>query len=161
VVVCVVHGQYFTLYPPAYVPYGRKRLVPKQDSWRGTLFEAAVEAAADERWSDIGEEGEWWSTQWRHIERAGELLGLSSPEKLAEQVAMHLDVDLHLHERARRQYREGGFRQRGNAVMMIVRPAARGEGRTRRLLRAGFATEWCGRSFYADPRRGLQSIASF
>ena len=163
VVVCVTHKRYFTLYPPAYVPYGRRRLVPKQDCWKGTMFEAAADASDPnhERWSDIGEEKEWSSTQWRHIMRAGELLALSSPTELAEQAAMHLGVDLHVHERARQQYRAGDYRQRGRAVMMVLSPAVCGEGRTRRLLRAGCISDWCGRSFFADQRVGLLPIASF
>ena len=71
---CRVHRHGFTLYPPGHVPYGRKRLaamacdgsleqseektdgegsseVPvKVERFRGTYFEAALEAAAGKAW---------------------------------------------------------------------------------------------------------------
>lgn len=167
VIFCVVHGCYFTLYPPGYVPYGRRRLIPEEDDDEeadAEVFKAAADAAdGSERWSETGADGRWWSTQWRQILRAGELLGLGGDGHLGERAAMHLGIGLHVHAGARRRYRRKSFRQRGRAVVDTVRAAvAAGIGLLWRLLRAGYATGCLGHSYYCGPhRRRLIPVAAF
>lgn len=163
VIVCVVHGCYFTVYPLGYVPYGRKCLISREKEDEETVFTAAIEAAdGSERWSEIGNDGRWWSTQWRQIRRAGELLGLGGDGQQGERAAMHLGIPLHVHLEARRQYGHQSFRQRGRAVVNTVQAViAAGIGRLWRLLRAGYAAGCLGRSFYAAPERSLIAVTSF
>jgi hypothetical protein len=163
VIVCVVHGRYFTLYPVGYVPYGRKRLISEEKDDKETFFSAAFDAAdGSERWSEIGNDGRWWSTQWRQILRAGELLGLGGDGRASERAAMHLGISLHVHVEACRQYGQKSFRQRGRAVIKTVQAViAAGVGLLWRLLRAGYAAGCLGRSFYADLERRLIAVTSF
>lgn len=162
VVRCVVHGRSFTVYPPGFTPYGRQRLVPEQERWEATVFEAALDAAEGERWSDIGAKGGWWSTQWRHLVRLGVLLGLSVGEREGEQAGRALGVDLHVLVGGREGFRAGGYRRRGRAVLAVLE-AVRGAGGDvlRRLLHAGRVTGLWGRGFFVDPRWGLRPAAAF
>lgn len=162
VVRCVVHGLSYTVYPPGFTPFGRHRLVPKQESWQATVFEAALDAAEGERWSDIGAEGGWWSTQWRHLVRLGVILGLSADEREGELAARALGVDLHVHVAGREAFGAGGYRRRGQgvaAVLAAVRHA--GGDALRRLLHAGWVTGMWGRGFFVGCRWGLRPPAAF
>jgi hypothetical protein len=154
-----VHKQSFTVYPPGYTPFARKRLVPRHERWEATIFEAALDAADGERWSDTGGQGGRWTTQWRHIARLGELLGLDADGRIAEIVAKALRVDLHVHAKAREKFCSGGFRNRGRAVVQVLEAAlAAGAGMLWRLLRAGYMAGLCGRGFWANPRWGLKPM---
>jgi len=164
VVRCIVHNRSFTIYPPGFTPYGRRRLVPRHQRWEATIFEAALDAGEGEgeRWSDTGQQGGWWSTQWRHLRRIGELFGLGGDGRLGERVAQLLRVDLHVHLEAREAFGAGGFRRRGRAVRQVL-VAVRDAGGDvlRRLLRAGYAASLWGRGFWADPRWGLRPVMVF
>jgi hypothetical protein len=164
VIYCTVHDCYFTIYPVGYVPYGRKRLISEDKDEEETVFTAAFEAADGcARWSEIGSEGRrWWSTQWRQIGRAGELLGLSGEASHGEKVAVHLAIALHIHTEARGRFGHSSFRQRGLAVVDVVRAViAAGVGRLWRLLRAGYAAGLLGRSFHAAGDRRLVAVTAF
>lgn len=163
VIECTVHGRYFTLYPPGYVPYGRKRLVVEDEADEQTIFTAAKEASAGvKRWSETGDEGRWWSTQWRQIRRCGELLCLECEEPKGERVSMHLGISLHEHVEARSRYGHSSFRERGRAVMQVVAAAiAAGLGLLWRLLKAGYESGFLGRSFYADAQQRLIAVSLF
>jgi hypothetical protein len=163
VIECTVHGRYFTLYPAGYVPYGRKRLVVEDEANEQTIFTAAKEAAAGgERWSEIGNEGRWWSTQWRQIRRCGELLGLECEGLEGERVAMNLGISLHEHVESRSRYAHSSFRERGRAVMQVLTAAiAAGVGLLWRLLKAGYPAGCLGRSFYADAQQRLIAVTLF
>jgi hypothetical protein len=162
VVKCVVHDRYFTVQPPGFVPHGRSRLVPRQGRWEATIFEAALDASEGERWSDVGEQCGWWSTQWRRLLRLGTLLGLVGDERSGEEAAQALGVDLHVHVEAREAFGLGGFRRRGGAIVKVLE-AVRSAGADvrRRLLWAGFVTEWCGRCFFSDARFGVKPVGTF
>lgn len=140
VIECVNHRRYFTLYPPGYVPYGRKRLIVEEDDDEQTIFTAAKEASAGEkRWSETGDDGRWWSTQWRQIRRCGALLGLECEVPKGEKVSMHLGISLHEHLEARSRYAHSSFRERGRTVMQVVAAAiSAGLGLLWRLLKAGY-----------------------
>jgi hypothetical protein len=164
VIYCTVHDCYFTVYPVGYVPYGRKRLISEEKDEEETVFTAAFEAADGyERWSEIGSDGRrWWSTQWRQIRRAGELLGLGGDANRGEKVAMHLGIALHIHAEARGRFDDQSFRQRGRAVVDTVRAVlAAGVGRLWRLLRAGYAAGFLGRSFHAAADHRLVAVTAF
>ena len=156
---CVVHHRSFTVYPPGLMPFGRRRLVPRHQRWEATIFEAALDASEGERWSDTGQLGGWWSTQWRHLGRLGELLGLGGGDRLGERVAQQLGVDLHVHLEARGAYDARGFQRRGRAVRKVLEAVrVAGSDVLRRLLRAGYEAGLFGRGFWADPRWGLRPV---
>lgn len=163
VIECTVHGRYFTLYPPGYVPYGRRRLIVEDEDDEQTVFTAAKEASAGaERWSETGDEGRWWSTQWRQIRRCGELLALECEVAKGERVSMHLGISLHEHVEARSRYGHSSFRERGRAVMQVVGAAiGAGVGLLWRLLKAGYESGCLGRSFYADAQQRLIAVMLF
>jgi hypothetical protein len=50
--------------------------------WRGTLFEAAVDAAEGRAWSRSSEavsaDGRWWTTQGRHLRRCTGIVGVAA-----------------------------------------------------------------------------------
>jgi hypothetical protein len=162
VVKCTVHGAYFTVYPPGFLPFSRRPLVPRGQRWEETMFEAAIDAAKGERQSDIGEQGSWWSTQWRHILRLGLLLGLVGDDRVGQEAAQGLGIDLHLHLGARVAFGKGGFRRRGGAITKVLEAVrSAGADRLRRLLRTGFLTGFCGRCFWSDPRFGLTPVGAF
>ncbi len=162
VVKCEVHGLSFTVYPPGFIPYSRQRLVPRHQRWEATMFEAALDADRDERWSDIGADGGFWSTQWRRLERLGLLLGLAGDARIGEEAAQALDVGLHVHAAAREAFERGGFRRRASALVKVL-DALRSDGAEvlRRLLRAGVVTGYCGRSFWSDARFGVREVGAF
>jgi hypothetical protein len=177
VVRCSVHKRSFTVYPIGFIPYSRRRVVPREEPWSQTVFDAALEAGAGKRWSDFRAGILWWPTQWRRIGRAAELLGLCADGRTAERMAHELDVDLHVHAAAREAYGGGGFRQRGRAVEQVldaVREAVRKKARLlrvdvqrelrlllQRLLRAGSTAGFCGLGYWADPRSGLRPVTAF
>ena len=161
VVRCVVHGRSFTVYPPGFTPYSRRRLVPRQDRWEATMFEAALDAAEGERWSDVGDQGGWWSTQRRHIARLGVLLGLAGDDRAGEEAAQALKVDLHVLFGARKAFGSKGFRHSGGAIVEVLDALLRaGSDVLRRLLRVGVVTGFCGRCFWSDARWGLRPVAT-
>lgn len=88
---CHTHQISFTIYPPGYVPYGRKKLAPvgpdglleteKSGTQRfeGTYFDAALDAADGRFWtaeSITGSQTPRYQTQLRHLERATIILGI-------------------------------------------------------------------------------------
>jgi hypothetical protein len=162
VIRCTVHEQSFTIYPPGFTPFARRCLISEHGRCEATAFKAALDAAEGERWSDFGGLRGWWSTQWRHIARLGELFGLSTTTRVSELVAKALGVDLHLHIEARAAFSSGGFRYRGRAVVGVLEAVrAAGGDVLRRHLRAGHSSGCFGRSFRADPRRGLVPVVPF
>ena len=75
---------------------------------------------------------------------------------------MHLGISLHEHVEARSRYAHSSFRERGGAVMQVVRAAlAAGVGLLWRLLKAGYASGCLGRSFYADAQQRLIAVTLF
>jgi len=98
VVQCKTHRKAFTIYPPGYVPYGRRAITSTVtpdgnsvildgddalQSFQQTMFDAAVDAANDKIWSkdcytDPSEKR--FNTQLRQIIRSIVMLGLS-PEQ--------------------------------------------------------------------------------
>jgi hypothetical protein len=138
-------------------------LVPDDEGWESTHFKAALDASEGERWSDFGRTGErWWTTQWRHLQRLGELFGWGADGTVVELIAEALGVPLHLALEAHAKFDCGGFRNRGRALVQLL-DAIRNAGVVilRRLMHAGYLANWCGRAFYADPRWGLRAMVPF
>jgi len=98
---CKTHRKAFTIYPPGYVPFGRSAIASTitpdgklvildgddaLESFRETIFDAAIDAANDKIWSkdcrsDPSEKR--FNTQLRQIIRSIVMLGLS-PEQTAQ-----------------------------------------------------------------------------
>ena len=157
VVRCRSHRYAFTLYPPGHVPYGRVAVTPiafdgaavvgspQAERFVGTLFEAAVDAAAGRPWHRECEGGSdrWWSSQGRWLQLAtllvGVAVGLSS--RCRQQLAAVLSVDvLLLHEQAKRQGQSPGYRQRGQAVVTVLESLPKGHFLFDRLAECGHLT---------------------
>ncbi len=92
VMCCRTHGRCFTLYPPGHVPYGRQRLAPVApdgnplvsakgaERFRGTLFEAALDAAEGQVWPHRYCDGSplpRFPTQLVHLVRGAGLVGVA------------------------------------------------------------------------------------
>jgi hypothetical protein len=110
VVGCSRHRQHrFTLYPPGHVRYGRVAVAPYDPSgklvynegthepaWQETLFAAALDAAAGERWpaDSPAQDSRRRRTQGRRLERAAWLLGVHPELDLLtrERIATRLQV---------------------------------------------------------------------
>ncbi|MCP4755024.1 MAG: hypothetical protein GY866_29450 [Proteobacteria bacterium] len=106
---CETHDIGFTLYPPAFAPYGRKPIAPvgpdgsllvQSDSinpFEGTYFDAAIDARDKRPWpsqSLFGSLESRFRTQQRHMDRAALLLGIDSSidERQREQIAHILSI---------------------------------------------------------------------
>lgn len=151
---CLVHGHGFTLYPPGHFPYGRKRLAavawegsPEQseekereepgtgggneddrglECFRGTYFEAMLDAAAGQAWPQRSYEGslrERFSTQMRQLRRGLRLLGAAPElgERQRERIGSILGVSGQTLEDAVRGL-EGatGYRRLGQAGVRVL-----------------------------------------
>ncbi len=106
---CETHDLGFTLYPPGYVPYGRKPIAPVgsdgslwaqsdgDNLFEGTYFDAAIDARDGRPWpaeSMAGSLESRFRTQQRHMDRAALLLGIDSSidERRREQIAHILSI---------------------------------------------------------------------
>ena len=89
---CGIHKKGFTIYPPGWFPYGRKPLVRVApdgtpisgenggERFRGTYFEAALDAAAKHAWPAEGIDGhrqQRFTTQVRQLHQSALLLGIA------------------------------------------------------------------------------------
>jgi hypothetical protein len=167
VVRCRAHGRFFTLYPPGFVPYGRQALpttaaeVETAPALRAVRDAAAATTA---RWPDYGalERSAWASTQWRHLGHLGTWLGLRGAALLGQQVAAALYLPLHEHAAARKDYETGGYRQRGQALLRVLRAVGRRGALWPRLLRAGHVAGVIGRAVVVVHRTGqVRSLPAF
>lgn len=167
VVHCLTHGRFFTIYPPGFGPYGRKALPTTAAEVETAPGLRAIRDAADEttsRWPafDVEERPGWASTQWRHLLRLGTWLGLRGPELLGQQVATALSLPLHVHAAARQDYQAGGYRQRGQAILRVLRVVGRRGALWPRLLRAGHVAGVIGRAVVVVNRTGqVQPLPAF
>jgi hypothetical protein len=173
---CRVHGGAFTLYPPGQVPYGRRRVAPvgldgqgvgeagTTSDWRGTLFEAALDAAEGHAWdrSRVSGSARWWSSQGRLLRRCLALVG-ADPEQsldLRHELAEALAVDtLTQLEGVAAIAAHPGFRSRGQAVVSVLSDIPR-HGALDRILRAGHLAGLWGAPFRWEQEQGvLRSLA--
>lgn len=163
---CRVHRHGFTLYPPGHVPYGRKRLAAAacdgsleqsnqsggegcgqalaEEHFRGTYFEAALEAAAGKAWPQTGYEGsqqERFPSQMRQLRRSLRLLGVA-PElgsRQRERVAAVLGVPgQKLEDAARGLETQAGYQSLGQAAVAVLQVLPSDLSLFERLAESGF-----------------------
>lgn len=153
---CRTHQCAFTLYPPGHVPYGRVAVIARApdgsasraalasplQAYRGTVFEAALDAAAGIAWhrEHAGATACWWPTQHRRLALTTHILALAPecPVRHREQVAELLGIDmLHVHEAARRLRQAPGYRARGRAVCHVLDALPAGRFVAERVLECG------------------------
>jgi hypothetical protein len=169
VIFCKTHQSFFTLYPKGFFPYARAPLIPldaigkeqkvqtQDDSWKRTIFAAALDAAlGDEAWPRAALGGPGWHTQVRQIERAGRWLGLSGDNR--EAVMLALGVELLVHRKAQIDFLNPDFRVRGRAIQCILTQMESEWGRHERLLKAGQREGVIGMAWMLHPARGLQPL---
>lgn len=124
----------------------------------GRFHEAALDSAQGLLWPEerIGGEdvvGGLASTQRRHLELSGRLLGLEGERRLAERLAEPLGLTGLEHHRARDRWREGRTRrERGQTVLRLL--LSLDPGRADRLLAAGYTAGLWGRPWRIDPATG-------
>lgn len=155
VVECKTHGMHYTVYPPGWVPYGREPVVPessepKPGAWLGTWFEAGVSTGWARQYEWTGKT--CWHTYRRRLVRCGEVLGLSGDIRIGEAIAALLEVPLHVHAEAQREFLRGTVagQQAGIAAMLAAHSASV---RTwRQVVRAGHAAGLWGRPWFWNGR---------
>lgn len=161
---CHCHGISFTVYPPAFVPYGRVAVVAVDVEGRrigaepgtsvavaGTTWEAVADAAVGQRWAEAGGGKGSRRTQGRRLALGASLFGLIADSRARERVATVLKMPaLMLHEAARRHAGLERWRERAEVVLHLFgqRLAA---GRSDLLLAAGYVTGLWGRPRRWDP----------
>lgn len=131
---CQEHGRSFTLYPPGWVPYGRRalcRVTPagyrvRSDSAEGTILGAAEDAEAGRLWPrrGAGPAPGVHRTQGRLLSCLSLLLGVSPAlhERIREAIATCLGVPLlSLHDACRRYVSVRSWRERARVLMDVVR----------------------------------------
>jgi len=168
---CVVHGHYFTLYPPGYAPWQRSAVSPVAsdggrvqglsagaDGFSEALFDAALDASAGVAWPRECPGDKRWSTQGRRLELAQRLCGVAPglADPVRDLVAEALRVDgLLLREQAEALRQDGGYRQRGAAVRAVLEVLSRQQPSDERLLHAGFVVGVWGLPRRWDPVAGV------
>jgi len=161
---CLSHGVFFTLYPPGFVPYARRALAPVDESgeaspaedeheapqgrWRGTVLDAALDAAGGERWVRDDEPGPCgkplYATQARWLVRLERLFGLALEQTSAvvEGIRQRLGLSLTEHARARRQVlATRRLRERGQALVALAAVVTADDQLWARVLGAGHLAE--------------------
>jgi hypothetical protein len=178
---CGLHGRAFTLYPPGHVPYGRiavapmstggaliKEAPPAEDTpeeapvplldWPGTVFGAAIDAAAGRPWPRQHPAGPaHWRTQGRRLVRGARLIGIgptAADDELdpREPMARRLGVPtLVLVEQARRWKEAHGYRERGAAIARVLAEMEVSRSVSDRLMCAGALAGLWGQPSCWDP----------
>jgi hypothetical protein len=161
---CHEHGRSFTLYPPGWVPYGRRalcRVTPggcpvRSDSVDGTLLGATEDAAAGKLWprSSAGPNQGVQRTQGRLLACASQKLGVSPAlgERIREAIATCLGVPLLvLHEACRSYARVRSWRERGRVLMEVLRRIGARRQLPELWSRAGYVAGLWGRPSRWDP----------
>jgi hypothetical protein len=170
VVRCVTHGRSFTVYPPGHVPYGRVAFVAVapdgatiQDrpatgsaAFAGTLFDAALDAAAGKAWprEEPGGSERWWGTQERRFWRGALLTGVapSLTAGLLPELASLLDIDLLA---LTGWPAPTGYKSLGQAVCRVLDALAPGPCLVDRLGAAGALVGLWGEPLRFDPTTGV------
>ena len=142
VVHCQTHDRHFTVYPTRHVPYGRVAIGPAAETaadglnaWLGTLFESAISESWQQDYSYTG--NTCWQTNRRRLLQCGDLLGLRGDVILGESIAALLDVPLHAHATARRQFQRGDIRSQRSALISVLATLEVTARLWRRLAQAG------------------------
>ena len=171
VVGCGCHrlGRY-TLYPPGHIPYGRQAVAPcspagpllqdattGQPQWHATLFGAAIDAAAGQRWPahSPADDERRRRTQGCRLDLAGQLLGVHPDvdARSRERIATRLQVPtLRLRDAA------GGWstswQAHGGAILTVVQSLPIDASVLDRILTSGAVTGLWPSPQRWDPGRG-------
>lgn len=180
---CRGHRRAFTLYPPGFAPWQRQpveRLGPDGSptigdetdpvrlDFSGTIFDAALDAAAGHPWPRATgrppTSDRWWDTQRRQLALATAMVGVAphTEDRHREVMARTLAVDtLVLRDAARSQAETPGYRSRGRAVVLVLRALARRTSRFVRLLWCGHLIGRWGRALLWDPLRRVLERPTF
>lgn len=177
---CAAHGAAFTLYPAGYAPYLRQpvqRLSPdgrevapepanseQAAEWRGTVFEAAVDAKDGHAWSRSSEDPagaeRWWGTQGRHLDRSASLLGIAG--EVADSVREAMSAVLSVGTLVLRQLSAAkGYRAIGRAVCDVLQRIRGGARRALRLLVCGHLAGHWGMPWRWDSARQVVERSPF
>jgi hypothetical protein len=131
---------------------------PPAGDFRGTLFEAALDAAQGligSREGSVGSSDLWWSTQGRRLERSLVLLGMTAEVDLGERhaIAEHLGVDLLLlADQARQVAAQPGYQRRGQSICAVLAALQPGAWLSDRLAECGHRRGLWGAPWRWDPR---------
>jgi len=167
---CSTHQRSFTIYPPGHVPYGRKPLIivatdggrvldleNGAERFRGTVFDAALDASLNKPWGDkAGVRGVWspFSTQIHQIQRAAAILGLE-PDIHDDQrhaIAQTLMLpSLLLHAGAACFAANSGYQKEGEAICSVLKALPETTSLFERLAETGFQTGLWPAPFFVDP----------
>jgi len=180
VVKCLTHKKCFTLYPPGYTPFGRSPLIPVAadggkvldlgngaERFRGTQFDAALDAAQGKAWrngnDDPGVSKHTFTTQVNHIQRIAVMLGLepdiSDDQRLAIAQTLPLST-LFLQDGANCFRSNPGYEEAGQAICSILEMLSDTTLSFERLTEAGFQTGlWPEPFFVGSQHRHLRSSA--
>lgn len=140
VVKCITHRKRFTLYPPGCTPFSRKILLhvaadggrvldlgDGAERFRGTQFDAALDAAQGKPWrngdNETGSSTQTFITQVNHIQRVAAMLGLepniNDDQRLAIAQTLPLST-LFLQAGANCFSNNPGYKEAGQAVCSIL-----------------------------------------
>jgi hypothetical protein len=191
VMTCRTHGHGFTLYPPGFGPFQRWAVVQlspdgasilategeeeeggsRPDDRRlrrdflDTFFQAALDAAQSLPWprdSLTETPDQWFSTQWRHLSLAADLLGVAPDmdDSQREVIASVLGTDLlRLREGAREIRDSKGYLTIGLVVRRVLLCLRGGVRQALRLLFCGHVIGQWGRPAWWDgARRSLSTL---
>lgn len=160
VVKCITHQKCFTLYPHGCTPYGRKpllrvaadggRVLDLEDGaerFRGTQFDAALDAAQGKTWRNGDDDTDistpTFNTQVTHIQRVAVMLGLesdlSNDQRLAIAQTLPLST-LFLQAGANCFRNNPGYKEAGQAICSILKMLPDTMLSFERLAEAGFQT---------------------
>jgi hypothetical protein len=172
---CIEHGCWFTVYPPGWLPFGRRRMVhvspdgfdvedhaPGVESWGETAFGAAIDANASRLWPlSAGDFVAWEDrfghapygvrrTQSRHVDGVLGLFAVHA-ELSAERarVAALLDLDLSAIVMAAKRSRDGPPLVASGAKGAELLSAA---GRPSRRLLPGLIRLGADRQYWGPPQ---------
>ena len=174
---CHDHEIFFALYPPGFTPYSRRLLAPVDESgdllpvederepsvqrWRGTLLDAALDAAAGERWVRDDEPGPCskplYATQVRWLVRLERLFGLVREQSasVVEAIRQALGLSLTEHASARRQATATRrLMARGQALVVLGALLAGDDALWSRLVSAGHVAQLWSEPWLWEPRIG-------
>ncbi len=169
VFLCLSHCRSFTIYPPGWVPYGRKALVlldhrgevlqrvPGECAWQGTLFDAVLDGGKGFFWPEevsLGPTKEFAQfgsrkTQRRHIAGAMRLFSLAftDTQRMREKGAGILGMNLVSLERLATRIRDGpGLLARGRGGEEVLKTLHATGKTAKNLIRLG-----AGHNFWGHP----------
>lgn len=162
---CSTHRKYCTIYPLGYTPYGRTCLLcvaadgskvldlgDGAERFRGTQFDAALDAAQGKQWQ--GRSTPSFTTQVNHIQRIAVMLGLepdlSDDERLSIAQTLPLST-LFLQAGADCFRNNPGLEEAGQAICTILKELPDTTLSFERLAEAGFQTGLWPAPFFVDP----------